>query len=63
VHISRFFVATGAGKPVPPQDRYFIPDSRLHHGRDNTLLIFDEHGASPARTRLVYDSGVAPILA
>jgi hypothetical protein len=63
VHISRFFVATGGGKPVPPQDRYFIPDARLHHGRDNTLLIFDEHGASPARTRLVYDSGIAPILA
>lgn len=56
VHISRYFVATGAGKSVPPQDRYFVPDSRLHHGRDNTLMVFDEHGASPSRSKLVYDA-------
>lgn len=61
VHISRYFVATDAGKAVPPQDRYFIPDSRLHHGRENVLVIFDEHGASPSRAKLVYDNGVSPI--
>jgi Glycosyl hydrolases family 35 len=63
VHISRYFVATSAGKAVPPQERYFIPDSRLHHGKDNTLLIFDEHGSSPSRAKLVYDTAATPIKA
>jgi hypothetical protein len=63
VHISRYFVATAAGKAVPPQERYFIPDSRLHHGRENTVLLFDEHGAPPVRSKLVYDAAAIPILA
>ncbi len=63
VHISRYFVGTGAGKPVPPQSRYFIPDSRLHHGRENTIMIFDEHGASPSRARLVYDAEASQVRA
>lgn len=62
-HVSRYFVATAAKKPVPPQERYYIPDSRLLHGRENELIVFDEHGASPARVRLAYDLDATPIRA
>lgn len=48
-HLCKFFVATGNGKPVPPQDRYYIPASFLKPGVTNEVLIFDEHGASPSK--------------
>lgn len=51
-HVGRYFVATKQGKPVPPQSRYYIPPSFLREG-SNELTIFDEHGHSPSRVRLV----------
>ncbi|MFO0856064.1 MAG: beta-galactosidase [Phycisphaerales bacterium] len=51
-HVGRYFVATKQGKPVPPQSRYYIPPSFLREGT-NELTIFDEHGHSPSRVRLV----------
>lgn len=52
-HVGRYFVATKAGKPVPPQDRYYIPEMFLRPaGEANELLIFDEHGAAPTKARL-----------
>jgi hypothetical protein len=62
-HVCRYFVADANAKPVPPQSRYFIPDAWLHHGRDNELLVFDEHGANPSKARLVYDLDQRPIRA
>lgn len=53
-HVCRYFVTTAAGRPVPPQSRYYIPGVWLHADSDNELLLFDEHGASPARCRLVF---------
>ncbi len=58
-HVSRYFVGTHDAKPVPPQTRYLIPDQALHHGRDNELTIFDEHGATPTKARLVYAGGAS----
>ena len=51
-HVSRYWVATGSGKAVPPQSRYYIPASFLAPG-ENTLLVFDEHGGDPGKCRLV----------
>lgn len=50
-HAGRYFVATRSGKPVPPQKRYFVPASWLKAGV-NDLMLFDEHGAAPARVRV-----------
>lgn len=52
-HVGRYFVATGAGKKVGPQDRYLLPTSWMKPG-ENELMVFDEHGASPARARLAH---------
>jgi len=54
-NVGRYFVATGDGKKVGPQQRYYLPEPWLKPGEANELLIFDEHGASPAKCRLVYD--------
>lgn len=54
-NIGRYFVATGSGKKVPPQSRYCMPASWLNIGRENELMVFDEHGAAPSKCRLVYD--------
>jgi hypothetical protein len=51
-HICRYFVAGGDGKPVPPQTQYYIPGPWLKAGEDNELLIFDEFGGNPTKTRL-----------
>lgn len=51
----RYFISTHTGKPVPPQKRYYLPEPWLKTTGFNELLLFDEHGASPHRCRLVYD--------
>lgn len=56
-HAARYFVGTADGKPVPPQTRYRLPRPWLKFKQSNDLLIFDEHGASPAKARLIYDRG------
>jgi hypothetical protein len=55
-NIGRYFVATPAGQPVPPQTRYYLPEPWLHTDQPNDLLLFDEHGRSPRSCRLVYDA-------
>lgn len=52
----RYFVATEDGKAVPPQERYYLPEPWLKLDGINELMIFDEHGKSPSRCRLVYDT-------
>jgi hypothetical protein len=51
-HICRYYVATPDGKPVPPQTQYFIPGPWVKPGEENELLIFDENGGNPGKTRL-----------
>lgn len=55
-HICRYFVATGDGKHVPPQQMYYIPAPWLRPDEENELLIFDEHGGSPSKCRLLYEN-------
>jgi hypothetical protein len=50
-HVGRYFVATRAGKPVPPQTRYYVPVNYLREGV-NELMIFDEDGGSPSRAKV-----------
>jgi hypothetical protein len=56
-NIGRYFVGTAAGKPVPPQSRYYLPEPWLRTDGPNELLLFDEHGHTPRACRLVYDAG------
>lgn len=50
-HLGRYFVSTGDGAPVGPHTSMTVPGAWLHAG-NNELVIFDEHGALPARCRL-----------
>lgn len=52
-HLGRYFAATSAGKAVGPQALMLVPESMLVAGR-NEITVFDEHGFSPAKTRLLY---------
>jgi len=47
----RYFVATRAGKAVPPQSRYLLPAPWLKTGA-NEIMLFDEHGFNPEKCRL-----------
>ncbi len=51
-NLCRYFVATAAGKSVPGQDRYWLPAPWLLADERNELLIFDEHGNSPAKAKI-----------
>jgi len=51
-HLGRYFTATGAGKAVGPQTEMMIPAPWLHEGRDNEIVVFDEHGFAPTKTKL-----------
>jgi hypothetical protein len=53
-HLCRYFVASGEGKGVPGQERYFVPASWLKAGEGNELVLFDEHGGNPAKVRLTH---------
>jgi hypothetical protein len=62
-HLGRYFVATADGKSVPPQKRYWIPRSFLHAdaAEDNQIVIFDEHGFSPSKARIIADAAAHTI--
>lgn len=53
-HVCRYFVATADGKPVPPQAVYYIPAPWVLPDQDNEILVFDEHGGNPVKSRLVH---------
>lgn len=54
-HLGRYFVATETGKKVPPQLRYVVPRALIKDDQ-NEITIFDEHGASPSRVRILGDA-------
>ncbi|MBC7773432.1 MAG: beta galactosidase jelly roll domain-containing protein [Pyrinomonadaceae bacterium] len=58
-HVGRYFVATDAGKHVPPQVRYHIPRAWIDEDGPNELVIFDEHGGNPTKCKLVADAGAS----
>lgn len=55
-NVGRYFHATASGKSVGPQKRYYLPEPWLHLDEPNTLILFEEHGKSPAQVRLLYDA-------
>jgi beta-galactosidase len=52
----RYWVATAAGKKIPPQHAYYLPEPWLNTDAPNELLLFDEHGKLPSKCRLVYNA-------
>ncbi|MGH7130959.1 MAG: beta galactosidase jelly roll domain-containing protein, partial [Phycisphaerales bacterium] len=51
-HVGRYFTQTAKGHDVGPQTHMLLAAQLLHAG-ENTVVVFDEHGHSPAKTRLV----------
>jgi Glycosyl hydrolases family 35 len=49
-HLGRYFLRRGE------TDRMLAPAAWLRPGKDNDLVIFDEHGASPAKVHLANDT-------
>lgn len=60
-HLGRYFVATASGKRVPPQHRYLLPRPFLNSHEQNELTLFDEHGLTTTRVRLVSGAGESAI--
>jgi hypothetical protein len=54
-HLCRYCVSSATGRRIPPQQRYVLPRSWLKQGA-NDLVIFDEHGATPTRVRIISDA-------
>jgi hypothetical protein len=52
-HVGRYFSRTHDGKDVGPAHSLFIPAAALKLGEANEVLVFDEHGHLPGRSRLV----------
>ncbi|MBO6514015.1 MAG: hypothetical protein JJ974_08630, partial [Phycisphaerales bacterium] len=53
--LGRFFSSTPDGKPIEPTLQLAIPSCWIKEDSANELLIFDEHGASPAKVKLVVE--------
>ncbi|MGB0767397.1 MAG: beta-galactosidase [Phycisphaeraceae bacterium] len=53
-NVGRYWQQTREGKIVGPQDRYLLPQAWLDADRPNTLMLFDEHGRTPEKVKLVY---------
>ncbi|UCD74538.1 MAG: beta-galactosidase [Phycisphaerales bacterium] len=52
-NLGRYFTSTAAGRAVGPQKRLYVPETWLNRDRPNELMIFDEHGFAPSRTKIV----------
>ena len=53
--LGRFFSSTPTGKAVEPTLNLAIPSCWIKKDAANELIIFDEHGASPAKVKLVVE--------
>lgn len=53
--LGRYFVATGDGKPVEPALPLILPAPWLKESGANELMIFDEHGGSPTKARIIVE--------
>jgi len=52
-NLGRYFTATQTTRAVGPQQRLYLPEAWLRDDRPNEILIFDEHGFAPHKTRIV----------
>ena len=55
-NVGRYFVATQSGEYVPPQSRYYLPEPWLKAGKTNELVLFEEHGKAPSKSKLIYSN-------
>jgi len=62
-HLGRYFVSMPGVGAVGPQTQHMIPSAWIKPGETQEIVLFDEHGGSPARVRLVYDAGAPSIRA
>ena len=53
--LGRFFSSTPDGKPIEPTLQLAIPSCWINEDAQNELLIFDEHGASPSKVKLIIE--------
>jgi hypothetical protein len=53
----RYWNADAAGKEIGSQSRYYLPEGWLNAREENVLTVFDEHGLSPSKCKLVYAKG------
>lgn len=53
--IGRYFVGTSEGKAVEPAMPMAIPSAWLNADTENELTIFDEHGASPSKIKVIVE--------
>ncbi len=62
-HLGRYFVQTRTGAAVAPDPTVLLPTSMLSPDGKNELVVFDEHGSSPAKARLLLERGTHPFRA
>ena len=55
-NVGRYWMNTRDGSEVGPQRLYYLPEPWLRTDGPNELILFDEHGRSPSRCRLVYNA-------
>jgi len=60
--LGRYFVATPTGKAIAGQSHVALPRPWLRDGSDNELMIFEEAGKSPEKTKLLVDTASAPLV-
>lgn len=53
-HVGRYWQQTREGRIVGPYERYALPSAWLKLDAPNELMLFDEHGRTPDKCKLVY---------
>ncbi|HED54559.1 MAG TPA: hypothetical protein ENJ00_10225 [Phycisphaerales bacterium] len=60
-HLCRYFVQDAKGHAVGPTHSVTLPEPMIRNGKKNELMIFDEHGGSPAKVKLSIDRATVAI--
>lgn len=61
-HLGRYAAGLADGTALPGESRLTVPTAWLREG-DNEVLIFDEHGGTPAKVKVAPSGGLRPIRA
>lgn len=60
-NLGRYFTGQPSGSAIAGDPLVYLPMPWLRAGEENEILVFDEHGANPGKSRIVIDSTLAPI--
>ncbi|MHC5022724.1 MAG: beta-galactosidase [Planctomycetota bacterium] len=52
-NLGRYFTATADGRAAGPQKRLLLPGPWLSEDGSNEIVVFDEHGFDPVRTKVI----------